>query len=442
MNEFRTTIDVWVAISFICFGFGGFSAFLQEVAFSNQRYWFIPAASASVAMLWGSYALLMYSLHYTGRMPEIKIYQRIIELLGAIPLISFYFIIPAIQMFGLRETYALQAFHTKLMTGFVTPYFVGSAILLTINLFHKRSTVWRNETIVSYILVVPGSMIYYLTAFLIPCFGYNDLWRVNIVTILAEAVLFFILVIRKSAFGLFYYQRNATREYMEKSVIEGTGVLLHAMKNNLLATRLTLQNAQYRYNNDNNSSEAIGKDIQLAISSCKHSLSILERIHLKTQPVQLHLKNCTLLSILQEVIDQSLTEYADKNVAIFREFKSDPQVYCDPVHIREVILNLINNAMEAIPEDGSGKLNIFLGEVRGKAVLKIVDNGCGIKKDQLKRLGVPLLTQKVQGQHYGLGLYYVRKVIGMHDGKFILQNTSKGGTTAEINLSAIREKRK
>ncbi len=136
-SQFRTTAIIWVSFSIFFFGFGGFSAFLQTLPDTNPNDWIFPAAAASVAMLWGSYALLMYSLHYTGKMPKSKIRQRFVEFLCAVPLISFYFIIPAIQMFGLREPPALQAFHTKVMTGFVTPYFVGSAILLTIHLFRR-----------------------------------------------------------------------------------------------------------------------------------------------------------------------------------------------------------------------------------------------------------------------------------------------------------------
>ena len=440
-SQFRTTALVWVSISIFFFGFGGLSALLQELPDNYQSYWFFPAAAASIAMLWGAYGLLMYSLHYTGKMPRSKVRQRLIEFLCAVPLIIFYFIIPALQMFGLQETTALQDFHTKVMTGFVTPYFVGSAILLTVHLFQKSSTVWRSETVTSYVLVVPASMTYYFTAFLIPCFGYSNLWRVSIVTILAESVLFLFLFVRKNAFGLFYYQRNATREQTVKSIIEGTRVLQHAMKNNLLAARLALQNAQYHYNQEQKDSEAIMNDIHLAYDSCEYSLAILERIHLKIYPVQLSLICCILIPIIEQVIDQSLKEYSDKNVQIAKEFKAYPHVYCDPVHIREVILNLVNNAMEAMPEDGSGKLTVSFEEVRGKAVLKISDNGHGIAKDQMKKLGIPLLTQKVEGIHYGLGLYYVKKVINMHDGQFFLRNTPNGGTTAEILLSAIRVKK-
>lgn len=216
----------------------------------------------------------------------------------------------------------------------------------------------------------------------------------------------------------------------------------HAMKNNLLAARLALQNAQYYYNQEQKDSEAIMNDIQLAYDSCEHSLSILERIQLKIHPIQLTLVDCTLLPIIEQVIDQSQTEFTDKNVQIVKEFKADPRVYCDPVHIKEVILNLVSNAMEAMPEDGAGKLTVSLEEVRKKVVLQISDNGCGIGKDQMKRLGIPLVTQKVEGTHYGLGLYSVKKVIGMHEGQFFLRQAANGGTTVVIVLPAIRAKKR
>jgi len=440
MNESRTTADTWVAISIIFFGFGGLSAFLQELPVKNQDLWFWPAAAASISMIWGSYGLLIYSFHNIGIMPKSKIKQRIIEFLYAIPLICFYFIIPAIEMFGLRETASLQILHTKVMTAFVTPYFLGAAIILTINLFRKNSSIRRTETITSYILIVPATLMYYLTSFLIPCFGYPDMWRINIVTISLESILFLVLVIKKSVFGLFFSQRNATREQMEKAIIEGTGVLQHAMKNNLLTVRLALQNAIFRYSQNTNDTAAIMKNIQLALDSCEHSLSILERIHLKIHPVRLRLKTCTLLPIIEQVIDQSQTEYDDKVIQIVREFSSNPQLHCDPVHLREVLLNLVNNAMEAMGECESGQLIISVIEGPKKVVIQIKDNGCGIEKTQIKKLGIPLNTAKVKGTHYGLGLYYVKKVIGMHNGQFSLRKSSSGGMIAQIVLMTIREK--
>jgi len=440
-NQFRTTALTWAAISIFLFGFGGLSAFLQMLSDANANYWIIPAIAASIGMLWGAYALLMYSLHYTNKMPKSEIGQRVIELLCALPLVSFYFIIPAIQMFGLREPPPLQAFHTELMTAFVTPYFIGSAILLTIHLSRRLSTVWRSETITSYILVVPATMTYYFTAFLIPCFGYNNLWRVNIVTIIAESALFLILLVRNNAFGLFYNQRNATREQMGESIIEGTRVLQHALKNNLLAARLALQNAQYCYNHGQKDVEDIVNNIQLAINSCRYSLSILDRIHLKIHPIDITLKNCSLQPIIQLAIDQSQAEIIGKRIQIEKDFKADPQVYCDPIHMREVILKLVSNALEAMPEDGTGRLVISLEEVKRKVMLQISDNGSGIGKDQMKRLGIPLLTQKAEGTHYGLGLYYVKKVVGLHEGQFFLKRAGNGGTTAVIVLPVIREEK-
>lgn len=434
MNEFRTIADIWIAIAIFCFGFIGMSAFLQAVDVNMKNYWFLPTITESVAMLWGIYALLMYAMHYVGKMPKRKTSQRMIELLCAIPLIVFCFIIPVIHIFGLQETKILLEYQKIFMTGIITPYFVVMIVLLTRNLYYKRKTLRHSENVRSYILVIPIASICYVTVFILPFLGYYDLWHYRIGAIIAEAVLFFILVIQKNAFGLFYYQKNATQEYLEKSIIEGTGVLQHAMKNNLLAVRLSLQNAQYHYRKNNQDLEVIHKNIQLAYSSCKHSQAILKRTYLKIHPVQIALKNDTLLPLIMQVIEQCQTDNSENIVQISIESESNPQVYCDPVHIREVILNLVNNAMEATSENEFGRIFISLAKEREKVVIQIRDNGCGVENEQLKKIGTISHSTKAEGTHYGLGLYYVKKIIRMHEGQFSLRKDGNGGMIARIVL--------
>ena len=438
INEFRTTADIWVAISFFLFGFGGVSAALQEW---NHNLWILAAAAASIELLWGPYGLLMYSLHYTGKMPEEKMKRWLIEIIFAIPLISFYILIPAMQMFGLREPDPLQSLHMRIMIGIVTPYFIGVVALLTIRMFKRNFSAWRSEIITSYILIVPLAIAYCLTNFFAYRLGYNDIEQVKIVIVIVESILFYFLVTRKNAFGLFYCQQNETREQLERSAVEGTNVLQHAMKNNLAIIRLALQNAQYYYAKDDNNSEAIKNELHLALDSCTHSLSILNSINLKIYPVRLSLECSTLLPIIEQVIHQSHAEYAEKEIKIITEVQSNPCLRCDPVHIREAILNLINNAMEATTDDGQGLLIITLLEYKGKAILQIKDNGCGIEKGRIKRIGFPMATTKSNGTHYGLGLYYVKKVIEMHKGQFSIRKSPNGGMVAEVMLPVIRDRK-
>ncbi|MFZ3131141.1 MAG: HAMP domain-containing sensor histidine kinase [Desulfosporosinus sp.] len=165
----------------------------------------------------------------------------------------------------------------------------------------------------------------------------------------------------------------------------------------------------------------------------------MEKTGLKLNPVGLDPKVCSLLPILEQAIDQSRKEHEDKNVQIVRDFQSNPQIFCDPVHIEEAILNLVNNAIEAVNNDGSGRIIISVTQSKHKAKIQIRDNGAGIDKYHVKQLGIPFLTSKNKESHYGLGLYYVKKIINVHDGEFALKKSTTKGILAEIILPIIRK---
>jgi signal transduction histidine kinase len=139
-------------------------------------------------------------------------------------------------------------------------------------------------------------------------------------------------------------------------------------------------------------------------------------------------------------MEQSLVAFPQKKIQIEKNLEFSPQVFCDPVHMREALLNLINNAMEAMSEDGKGVLSIRTFERRGKLVIQITDNGCGISKKNARYIGTPLFTTKVGKNHYGLGLYYVKKVTDLHEAQFDLRALPDAGSVAELVFPANRVK--
>jgi hypothetical protein len=438
LNENRTQSDSWAARTLLIFGFGGISVIFREQADKGNLSWLFPAVAGSIGEIWGPYALLMFALHFTGRVPKEKYKQIITAILVAFPIIIFYFAVPVLIMFGQVESQAAQHVQTLILTVMIAPYYLGAAFLIVWNLFRNSDFANQTENLTTFLISVPTSLAYFIFVYIFPCFGDLNGWKASFVIMLVVFTLFVYFVVRGNAFGLSFYQQNTSRKSMEKTVIEGTSILQNVMKDNLIAAEFALQNAKYLYQNQEDM-DSVMKDVQIALDSCEHSLSILERIRLKINPVRLNLKVCRILPIIEQVIDQSQTEHADKNVQIIRDFASNPQLFCDPVHIREVLLNLVNNAIEAVSGDGSGLLVISVTESKYKLKIQIRDNGSGIDKYQSKKLGIPFLTSKDKESHYGLGLYYVKKIIDMHNGQFAIKKSSAEGILAEIILPSINE---
>ncbi|WP_353852922.1 HAMP domain-containing sensor histidine kinase [Dehalobacter restrictus] len=439
LNKNRTKADCWAARTFFLFGVGGISVIFREQADIGNLSWLFPAVAGSIAMLWGPYALLMFALHFSGKIPKEKRKQIITAILVALPLIIFYFAVPALKMFGHAEPQSDQDVHTFIMTVMIAPYYLGTACMVGWKLFRSSDFANRTENITTFLISVPTTLTYYLFAYILPCFGHLKGWEASLEICLVASALFVIFTVKKNVFGLSFNEQSISRKRMEATAVEGTSVLQSIMKNSLLDAELALQSAQKHYLYNQEDMVLVMKDVQTALVSFEQSISVLEKIRLKINPVGLNPKVCSLLPILEQAIDQSRNEHEDKNVQIVRDFQSDPQIFCDPVHIEEAILNLVNNAIEAVNDDGSGLIVISITQSKHKAKIQIRDNGAGIDKYQAKQLGIPFLTSKDKESHYGLGLYYVKKIINMHDGEFALKKSTAKGILAEIILPSIRK---
>jgi signal transduction histidine kinase len=100
--------------------------------------------------------------------------------------------------------------------------------------------------------------------------------------------------------------------------------------------------------------------------------------------------------------------------------------------IRSVIINLVLNAIQAMPE--GGRLRMFTAAVDGQVTLTVGDNGCGMSPEQLANLFEPFYTTKRQG--LGLGMPYAKKMIEEHRGAIEVRSTVGEGTEVQIRLPA------
>ncbi|RYD06234.1 hypothetical protein N752_04915 [Desulforamulus aquiferis] len=108
----------------------------------------------------------------------------------------------------------------------------------------------------------------------------------------------------------------------------------------------------------------------------------------------------------------------------------------DPAQIKQVILNLCQNAMEAMGEGGNLTVETTFLPTRGEVCLEIKDTGCGIPQERIKSIGVPFYTTKAEGT--GLGLSICFSIVDKHKGKIEVQSQEGQGTTFSVILPIER----
>lgn len=108
-----------------------------------------------------------------------------------------------------------------------------------------------------------------------------------------------------------------------------------------------------------------------------------------------------------------------------------PKLICEPSQLKQVFLNILKNAMEAM--EGGGVIRIELLHERGESLtVKVTDEGYGIPPEELHRLGEPFFTKKDSGN--GLGLMVSQQIISNHKGTMTFRSELGVGTSVEVRL--------
>ena len=163
-----------------------------------------------------------------------------------------------------------------------------------------------------------------------------------------------------------------------------------------------------------------------------------------------------LLINLNEVLRNTLNLRAYQmrvdNIQVVLDLDPDlPMTVADPFQLQQVILNLINNAHQAITErGGSGTITLHtgvstreatdgIGATSSRLLLSIADDGVGISARELNRIFDPFYTTKPVGQGTGLGLSICYGIVQEHGGRIWAESEAGAGTTVSVELPLLQQ---
>jgi signal transduction histidine kinase len=149
----------------------------------------------------------------------------------------------------------------------------------------------------------------------------------------------------------------------------------------------------------------------------------------------------SLPDLVAEVIDivQHMGRYREKQIVLASP--SDVVVPVNPPEIKQVVLNLVVNALESM--NARGTLSIDVREAAGAAELVFTDDGCGMTPDVLANIFEPFFTRSRSGKGTGLGLSIAHRIISDHGGQIEAQSDGPGAGsrfTVRLPLSDVRVK--
>ena len=147
---------------------------------------------------------------------------------------------------------------------------------------------------------------------------------------------------------------------------------------------------------------------------------------------------CRPVELLEDALEVFEEAFADAGIRVVREFDPRvPPIHADPNQVKQVFVNLLSNAQQAMAEGGELRLACRYLEAEGDVEIAVSDTGGGIPEDVITNIFNPFFTTKHSGT--GLGLAITHRVVEMHGGNIQVKNRPGRGVTFLITLPARRE---
>jgi PAS domain S-box-containing protein len=174
--------------------------------------------------------------------------------------------------------------------------------------------------------------------------------------------------------------------------------------------------------------DIIGKEVGRLEDILNDILSFVKETRVRKEPV-------TAQTLMEEVIALIRSEIDDRGISLELDFGDPVELYVDPNRVKDALLNIVKNAMQALGNNGTILLRIY--RKNRTCVLEIRDTGPGIQEKDLPFIFDPFYTTKEVGT--GLGLTITHRIIEEHDGRIEVESTAGEGSTFRVIIPIKEE---
>lgn len=175
--------------------------------------------------------------------------------------------------------------------------------------------------------------------------------------------------------------------------------------------------------------------LELMESESRRCGEIVKNLMTFARPTSVNMEPSDLNAIIDRCVRLVQHQLKLKNVELHLDlFKDLPSVRCDPGQIEQVILALMMNAIDAMPNGGNLSVTSRIGTGSDHVQIEVRDDGVGMPREVLAKMFEPFFTTKEHGRGLGLGLAISRNIVERHGGRIEVSSEPGHGTVLTITL--------
>lgn len=361
------------------------------------------------------YTFFMFAVYSSTLIPNR--WRTWVGWLGLIPLVLTFFLTPLIPRLSLNY---------EVMIFWVAPYILAASGLLMLQFFLERDPIVRRERLLVLILAVLPMLFVMFTIYIARIWGYQEAWKYNIVVIFLQFIFFLAFSFKYGVMGVKVRVEQDRMSSTLRALTSGASILNHTIKNEIGKIQLMTHRLE-GYAKKLEHQEMLA-DLRYLQHSSEHILDMVQRIQGKMKDVECKDEVVSLPTIIEESVRSILPYGESYGIHVQKQLAHRVRLRGDAVHLQEVFINLLTNAVEAMQKPG--KISIQCYTTKRYIVVSVDDEGKGIPKDHLPLIFEPFYsTKKNQATNFGLGLAYCFQVMRKHQGLMEVKSIVGQGTT-------------
>lgn len=175
------------------------------------------------------------------------------------------------------------------------------------------------------------------------------------------------------------------------------------------------------------------RDIEKIVTASLHAREVIRKLMLFARQTPPRRAQVNLNRVVEEGLYFLEARCAKAGIEVVRSLSADlPRITADPAQINQVLVNLVVNSVQAMPE--GGKLTVHTLARKEHVALIVEDTGVGMSEEVKKQIFIPFYTTKEVDQGTGLGLPVVHGIVTAHGGSISVESRVGCGTRFEIHL--------
>jgi two-component system NtrC family sensor kinase len=233
--------------------------------------------------------------------------------------------------------------------------------------------------------------------------------------------------------------KNTQAQLVQAEKLSGIGRLASGVAHELNSPLTGLLALLRSYIRDRKKGSKEYKEAEAMLKASEHMADIVSDLtSFAREPKGGEISDLDLREVIESTLSFSRPQLVRRNIRV-TELYEDGMLRVRGIgnQLRQVVLNIINNAKAAMPEGGELKISTRLSEDGSRAVMEFSDTGTGIRDDDLEKIFDPFFTTKGPGEGTGLGLSVSHGIVKAHGGDISAESEPGEGAKFTVSLPAL-----